>query len=160
MWRPPMVTRDRRVESPRQKRKLERAINDSIDSLCQVNEVVVGVDVVDIFSLREEVESGGPSYLNRVFTIAEQQECGVRVDRLATRFAAKEAVAKLLGTGLRGIDWKDIEVQTEPSGKPTLVLYRTAHEIARRQGIQRISMSLAREAGLAVAVVAAQIRTQ
>ena len=86
-----------------------------------------GIDIVETARIRKLVEQHGPHFLDRVFTAAEQRYCAASPKRyfehLAGRFAAKEAVLKVLGTGWRGgIAWTDIEVVKESSGQPRIVL--------------------------------------
>jgi holo-[acyl-carrier protein] synthase len=112
----------------------------------------VGVDVVDIDQFKREMAVGGERLLARIFTDSERRYCGGRVDRLATRLAAKEAVAKALGTGIRGVDWLDIEVRTERTGRPFVVLSGAAFRAASRARLDDVHLSLSHEVGLAVAV--------
>jgi holo-[acyl-carrier protein] synthase len=75
-------------------------------------------------------------------------------ERLAARFAAKEAGMKAIGTGWsHGVGWQDLEVINEPSGRPTLFLYRAAQRVAMGLGVVRISLSLTHTAETAMAVV-------
>lgn len=106
-----------------------------------------GVDLVETSRIREMATEHGTRFLDRVFTPDEQayaRLAGRREgERLAARFAAKEAVLKALGTGWRnGIAWTDIEVKPEPSGQPIVRLSGKAAEIARDLGIRRWHLSL------------------
>jgi holo-[acyl-carrier protein] synthase len=106
-----------------------------------------GIDIVDVQRLRRLIERHGERFLGRCFTADEVAYARRRPQRfaehLAARFAAKEAVMKVLGTGLRhGIGWCDIEVVRLPSGQPTLRLEGQALEIARQRGIARWHLSL------------------
>lgn len=117
--------------------------------------VGVGVDVVEIARLRAALERT-PSLLTRLFTDRERAACAgsggrLRIPSLAARFAAKEAVAKALGTGVRGFSFLDIEVVSEESGRPTVVLHARAAELAARLGVGRIHLSLSTSVDLAVA---------
>ncbi|MGH8886106.1 MAG: holo-ACP synthase [Egibacteraceae bacterium] len=119
--------------------------------------VGVGVDVVDIARLGTALERT-PGLLTRLFTERERTACSsaggrLRVPGFAARFAAKEAVAKALGTGVRGFSFLDIEVVTEESGRPTVVLHAQAAELAARLGVGCIHVSLSTSADLAVANV-------
>jgi holo-[acyl-carrier-protein] synthase len=85
----------------------------------------IGIDIVEIDRVRDAVEKSGKRFLNRVFTPREIAYCrrgkdGIKYPELAARFAAKEAYAKALGTGLTKLDWKEIEVLKDPRGKPLL----------------------------------------
>lgn len=117
-----------------------------------------GIDVVEIQRITEMLEAHPTRFVNRVFTTHESARARGRrrAEHLAVRFAAKEAVMKALGTGLAdGITWKDIEVVTLPSGRPTLKLTGRAAAIATRQGIGGWLVSLSHVALVAVASVIA-----
>ena len=106
-----------------------------------------GIDIVDVQRLRQLIERHGERFLCRCFTPEEVAYARRRPQRfaehLAARFAAKEAVLKVLGTGLRhGIGWCDIEVVRLPSGQPTLKLAGQAQQIALNRGIARWHLSL------------------
>ena len=101
----------------------------------------VGVDLLEVERLRAALERT-PSIRDRLFTAAEQAVCGDRVDRLAARFAAKEAVAKALGTGIRGFAFLDVEVVTDELGAPSVRLHGAAVEVAAARGVDRWHLSL------------------
>jgi holo-[acyl-carrier protein] synthase len=86
----------------------------------------LGNDTIDIGRIERSIERFGDRFLNRIFTEVERRKCDARAQRAASyakRFAAKEACAKALGTGLRkGVYWRDMGVVNLPSGRPTLVL--------------------------------------
>lgn len=117
----------------------------------------LGTDLTEVERIRKSVERYGDRFLKRVYTSAE---CAYafskanRAERLAARFAAKEAAMKAIGTGwTRGITWKDFEVINESSGRPTLRLSGVAREIANIMGVEHISVSLTHTAELALAIV-------
>ncbi|HZB87788.1 MAG TPA: holo-ACP synthase [Terracidiphilus sp.] len=116
-----------------------------------------GIDVVEIERIRHSVERYGQRFLDRVYTRAEQAYCLRKrnaAESLAARFAAKEAGAKALGTGIsRGVNWLEIEVHRAPGGRPTLEFHGRAAEIARALGTARAALSLTHTAQLAVASV-------
>jgi holo-[acyl-carrier protein] synthase len=117
--------------------------------------VGVGVDAVDIARVRQAVERT-PSLVGRVFTEREHGSCltrcgDLRWGGLAARFAAKEAVAKALGTGIRGFAWRDIEVLSDELGRPTVALHGGAAELAERLGVTAVHLSLSTSAELALA---------
>lgn len=112
----------------------------------------VGVDAVEVRSLKRDLEVGGQRFLERVFTPAEIEFCAGRHERLATRFAAKEAVAKALGTGIRGVDWHDIEVRSAADGAPRAVLSGAAAKAAAKRSLVGVHISLCHQSGLAIAV--------
>src|SRR5207245_11015894 len=97
-----------------------------------------GIDVVDVVRMRRAVSRWGEAFLYRVFTPAEWNRGSASVggaERLAGRFAAKEAVMKALGIGRRGIDWQEIEITVDPMGKPEERLTRRAAAMGDRLGI-------------------------
>ena len=106
-----------------------------------------GIDIIETDRMRQSVSEHGQRFLDRVFTPAEQRYCARNQKRyfehLAGRFAAKEAVLKVLGTGWRGgIAWTDVEVTKETSGQPKIVLTGECARIAKQQGIERWMISI------------------
>jgi holo-[acyl-carrier protein] synthase len=106
-----------------------------------------GIDLVEIARIRRLHELHGRHFLDRVFTPAEQAYCIANPKRyfehLAGRFAAKEAVLKVLGTGWRGgIAWTDIEIVKDPDGQPGVQLSGECARIATERGITRWLVSL------------------
>ena len=112
-----------------------------------------GIDVVEIGRIMVALERHGERFLRRVFTPAERAICQARPGELAIRFAAKEATMKALGTGARGVGWRDIEVLPNRRGKPLIYLYGRGEERARAIGLRSIDVTLTHDAGLALAVV-------
>ena len=108
--------------------------------------VGTGVDLAEVPRMRHLVERYGQRFLERVFTPAEiayVERKANRFERLAARFAAKEAGMKAIGTGWRhGVTWHDFEVANLPSGKPTLRLHGVAAQVAEKLGVRSISLSL------------------
>ncbi len=122
----------------------------------------VGVDLTSISDVEASLASHGNRYLGRLFTEHEVASCqgprGPRPDSLAARFAAKEAVLKVLRpTGSRP-EWRDIEVRSQENGACDIVLYGGAAALAEAQRVDQMSVSLSHEAGMAVAVVVALCR--
>lgn len=117
----------------------------------------IGTDLAEVHRIREAHERFGDRFLTRVFTpneIAYSLRKANRFERLAARFAAKEALMKAIGTGLtRGVSWQDIEVVNLPSGKPTLRLTGQAAVHAQRLGATTVHVSLTHTATMAMAVV-------
>jgi len=113
--------------------------------------VGVGVDVVDVARLGRSLERT-PALLERLFTAQEQRI--ERLESLAARFAAKEAVAKALGSS--GLSFLDAEVVSDESGKPWLHLHGDAAVLAESMGITRWHVSLSHDAGTATAFVVAE----
>ena len=114
-----------------------------------------GIDLVDCDRLRQAVERHGERFLRRVFTPAElAYSLGKKreAEHLAGRFAAKEAVLKLLGTGWRdGIAWTDVEVVNNPAGKPLVNLTGKCREIADAMGLKTVLISISHIATHAIA---------
>lgn len=115
-----------------------------------------GVDIIEIPRIQRVVEQYGKRFLDRIFTPGELAYCRGRAPNLAARFAAKEAAMKALGTGVRGVAWKDIEVVRQESGAPGIALHGKAKNRAHRLGIQEMALSLSHSREYAVASVVAQ----
>ena len=111
-----------------------------------MNVVAHGVDLVDCKRLAEAIGRHGERFLNRIYTENELAYCRGRkreLEHLAGRFAAKEAVLKVLGTGWKdGIAWTDIEVVNTPSGRPVVKLTGQCRLIADQQGLSSILVSI------------------
>ena len=116
-----------------------------------------GIDLVEIRRIQQSVERFRQRFLDRVYTAAEQAYCLRKrqsAESLAARFAAKEAGAKALGTGIsRGVNWLEIEVSREPGGRPTLRFHGRAAEIAARLGVTHTALSLTHTSTLSMASV-------
>lgn len=117
--------------------------------------VLSGVDRVELVAFRRVLATGGEEFLGTVYTEAEREHCAGRVERLAARFAAKEAASKSLGTGFRGLGPSEIEVVSEETGEPRLVLHGRARDRARVLGVTSMSVSLTHTAAVAEAFVVA-----
>jgi holo-[acyl-carrier protein] synthase len=117
--------------------------------------VVSGVDVIEIARVQRALDDFGERFLGRVYTERERERYGARPAELATRFAAKEATSKALGTGIRGIRWRDMEVLSNSRGKPILVLHGSAAERADNLGLYAFDLSLTHSRTLAMAFVVA-----
>ncbi len=113
--------------------------------------------MTEIGRIEQAIGRYGARFLNRVYLPAEQAYCLRKrkaAESFAARFAAKEATAKALGTGISfGVNWLEIEVVRERSGRPSLRLHGRAAEIAARQGVARLSLSLTHTEALAMASV-------
>ena len=114
-----------------------------------------GIDIVEIATFARSIQIGGKRFLQRVYTEAELSLCANHVSLLATRFAGKEAIAKALGTGLRGISWREIEILTTQQGYPTVSLYGRAAAHADQLHLSHWSVSLSHCPTFAIAVVLA-----
>ena len=111
----------------------------------------VGVDIVEIGRVRRVLERHDGRFLARVYTPVEVAFCRGRLAELAARFAAKEAVMKALGTGARGIAWREIEVLPDGRGKPLVYLYGRAQGRAQELGLTALDVSLSHSQEYAVA---------
>ena len=115
----------------------------------------IGVDAVDVARFGE-VLARRPGIAGRLFTDAEQATAGGDPQRLAARFAAKEATMKALGTGIGGFGWHDVELVRPPLGAPSLRLHAAAASMAERRGVSRWHVSITHTASMAVAMVVAE----
>jgi holo-[acyl-carrier protein] synthase len=116
-----------------------------------------GIDLVEIGRIHDSVARFGKRFLDRIFTPAEQAYCMRKrksAESFAARFAAKEAGAKALGTGIsRGVNWLEIEVMRGPGQRPSLQFHGRAAEIAAGLGVVHVALSLTHGADLAMASV-------
>jgi len=117
--------------------------------------IEVGVDAIEIERIKDALERFGDRFLKRVYTQREAERYRHRPAELAARFAAKEAVMKALGTGIRGVRWRDIEVVSNRRGKPIIVLHGTAAERSRRLGFKHFAVSLTHSRTESIAMVVA-----
>jgi holo-[acyl-carrier protein] synthase len=119
--------------------------------------VGTGVDITEVRRIKAAVERFGERFLSRVFTPEELRYCMGKpnaAERLAARFAAKEAGMKAIGTGLRhGVTWHDVEVVRLPGQRPNLKFHGKAAEFAERLGCTRVHLSLSHTAEQAIAHV-------
>ncbi|MFP3974912.1 MAG: holo-ACP synthase [Dehalococcoidia bacterium] len=114
---------------------------------------VHGVDIVEISRIEEAVKTWGDRFLNRIYTDGEREFCRGRNPELATRFAGKEAVMKALGTGWKGVSWRDIEILTSDSGAPSVHLGGGAKVRAEYLGLEELVITLSHAKHYAVASV-------
>jgi holo-[acyl-carrier protein] synthase len=116
-----------------------------------------GIDMVEIARIQQSLDRFGERFLNRVYTLAERAYCMRKrnaAESLAARFAAKEAAAKALGTGIsRGVNWLEIEVIREPGGRPSVRFHGRAAEIAAQMGVSHAALSLTHTGSLSMASV-------
>jgi holo-[acyl-carrier protein] synthase len=119
--------------------------------------VGTGIDIIEVYRIGGAIERFGSRFLERIFTPNEIRYCQSKqnaTERFAARFAAKEAALKALGTGWRlGVQWKDVEVQREPGGRPTISFVRKAADFAESLGARRASLSISHTAEQAIAQV-------
>ncbi len=111
----------------------------------------VGVDIIEIPRIQAALERWGERFLNRVYTPDELKRYRKRVPELAARFAGKEAVMKVLGTGNRGVAWREVEILPIRGGKPVVRLYNRAEARARMLGLTEVVISLSHSREYAVA---------
>ena len=114
----------------------------------------IGTDIIEIARIRQTIERWGERFLDRVYTKTEQKMYDRRAHSLAACFAGKEAVMKVLGTGARGVAWREIETLHHRSGKPYVHLHSRAQAAADKLGIKEIEISLShsREYATATAI--------
>jgi holo-[acyl-carrier protein] synthase len=119
--------------------------------------VGTGIDIVEIERVAQSIARYGERFLQRVFTFEEIAYCQRKrnfAESFAARFAAKEAGAKALGTGIQyGITWKELEVRRVPGQRPTLHFSGRAREIAERLQVAHVSLSITHTATLSMASV-------
>jgi len=115
--------------------------------------IETGIDLVEINRFRKINPKIRERFFDRVYTDAEISACDRRDDHFAGRFAAKEAAAKALGTGIGILRWHDLEVLPDENGKPVLFLHGEAEKIAKQKGWSSWSVSITHTASTAVAVV-------
>ena len=112
----------------------------------------VGIDIIRVQRIRDTLARFGARFSRRVLTEREQRYVRDRPETLAGRWAAKEAVSKVLGLGVRGIGWRDIEVERLPTGQPAVRLHGRAAARAEQLGMGRIALSISHESDYAVAI--------
>ena len=112
----------------------------------------LGIDIIKVERIRAALERFGPRFSRRVLTDAEQRYVRDRPETMAGRWAAKEAVSKVLGLGVRGIGWRDIEIERLPTGQPSVRLHGRAEQRAAQLRMDRIAVSISHESDYAVAI--------
>jgi holo-[acyl-carrier protein] synthase len=119
----------------------------------------LGIDIIKVDRIRQALEKHGRRFPKRVLTEAEDAYVRDRPENFAGRWAAKEAVSKVLGLGVRGVGWREIEIVRLPTGQPTVRLHDRALRRADQLGMERVAVSISHEREYAVAI-AFGIRTQ
>ena len=122
-----------------------------------MQDISVGVDVIEISRVAATLGRFGDRFLERIYTPGEIAYCRGRAPQLAARFAAKEAVMKALGTGTRGVGWREVEVTRKRTGEPQIELHGRAAQRAGKLGIDRIAVSLSHSREYAVASVVGRL---
>jgi holo-[acyl-carrier protein] synthase len=112
----------------------------------------LGIDIIKVARIRDTLAKFGRRFSNRVLTESEDRYVRDRPETFAGRWAAKEAVSKVLGLGVRGIGWRDIEIIRLPTGQPSIRLHGRAASRAEQLGMGRIAVSITHEAEYAVAI--------
>jgi holo-[acyl-carrier protein] synthase len=112
----------------------------------------LGIDIIKVDRIKAALDRFGERFSRRVLTPGEQRYVRDRPETFAGRWAAKEAVSKVLGLGVRGIGWRDIEIERMPTGQPAVRLHGRAAARADQLGMSRVAVSITHEADYAVAV--------
>lgn len=112
----------------------------------------LGIDIIKVERIRAALERFGPRFSRRVLTDSERGYVRDRPETMAGRWAAKEAVSKVLGLGVRGIGWRDIEIERLPTGQPAVHLHGRAAARAEQLEMGRIAVSITHESDYAVAI--------
>ena len=115
--------------------------------------LITGVDIIEIKRVEKVAFSYGDRFLKRIYTDGEIEYCRGRAPQLASRFAAKEAVMKALGTGIRGVGWRDVEVTRKRGMAPDIKLHGRAQKRASQIGLTGLAISLSHSKEFAVASV-------
>lgn len=114
--------------------------------------IELGIDIIRISRIRDSLARFGDRFTERVLTKTEMAYVRGRPETMAGRWAAKEAVSKVLGLGVRGIGWRDIEIERLPTGQPAVKLHGRAVRRAEQLGMGRIALSISHESEFAVAI--------
>ncbi len=112
----------------------------------------LGIDIIKVDRIRAALGRFGSRFSNRVLTPSERRYVRDRPETFAGRWAAKEAVSKVLGLGVRGIGWREIEIERMPTGQPAVRLHGRAAARAEQLGMERIAVSISHESDYAVAI--------
>src|SRR5687767_4937425 len=118
----------------------------------------VGIDIIETHRIRGVLEKHDARFLQRVYTEWERMYCRRNVLHIAGRWAAKEAISKVLGLGVRGVGWREIEILPNRAGAPQVYLHRRAARRAEAMDLDDVSVSISHERHMAVAVAVAHRR--
>jgi holo-[acyl-carrier protein] synthase len=120
----------------------------------------IGIDLIDIDRIVAVLDRHPDRFRTRVLTEPEQRYCGRRAERIAGRWAAKEAISKVLGLGVRGVGWREIEILPNYAGAPQVRLYARAARRAETLDLEDVTVSISHERRMAVAVAVAHQRVR
>jgi holo-[acyl-carrier protein] synthase len=112
----------------------------------------LGIDIIRVSRIKDSLARFGDRFTKRVLTPVESAYVRGRPETMAGRWAAKEAVSKVLGLGVRGIGWRDIESERLPTGQPAVKLHGRAARRAEQLGMGRVAVSISHESDYAVAI--------
>src|SRR5688500_3432665 len=118
----------------------------------------IGIDLIDIDRIHGVLGRHPDRFRTRVLTDAEQRYVGRKVERIAGRWAAKEAISKVLGLGVRGVGWREIEILPNRAGAPQVYLHARAARRAEAMNLEEVTVSISHERRMAVAVAIAHRR--
>jgi len=118
----------------------------------------IGIDIIEIARIEGAIAHWGRRFLQRVYTESELRLYHKKPESLAARFAGKEAVIKALGGCPKGISWKEIEILSDPNGKPLVNLYGKVRNRANSLGLDSLSISLSHSREYATALVAGETK--
>ena len=118
----------------------------------------IGIDLIDVDRIHAVLARFPDRFRLRVLTESEQRYCGRKVERIAGRWAAKEAISKVLGLGVRGVGWREIEILPNRAGAPQVHLHARAARRAAAMSLDDVSVSISHERHMAVAVAVAHRR--
>jgi holo-[acyl-carrier protein] synthase len=113
----------------------------------------IGVDIIEIYRIRDAVSRWGDRFLRRVYTVSELELYHDKVESLAVRFAGKEAAMKALNTSGVTLSWLEVEILSEINGKPLVNLYGQARDQAQRLGLSGLEVSLSHSRENAIAFI-------
>jgi len=118
----------------------------------------IGIDIIEIARIERAIARWGEQFLHRVYTEPELGLSRNKPSSLAARFAGKEAVIKAFGTHNKGIGWREIEILSDPSGKPLVHLHGKAQNQANSLGLARLAISLSHSKEYAIALVTGETK--
>lgn len=113
----------------------------------------IGTDIIEIARIEKAIARWGENFLHRVYTESELKLYHKKVPSLAARFAGKEAIFKAFGAPMKGISWREIEILSDPNGKPLVQLRGKAQNHANSLGLDRLDISLSHSKEYAIAFV-------